>query len=75
MAQKTNLNSAPYYDDFDKDKNFVRTLFQLNLRFRQENSPNFKVSCSFRLSHMVVTYLKRARWLCPVQIMLKLIIH
>ena len=27
MAQKTNLNSAPYYDDFDKDKNFVRTLF------------------------------------------------
>ena len=31
MAQKTNLNSAPYYDDFDKDKNFVRTLFRLNL--------------------------------------------
>ena len=29
MAQKTNLNSAPYYDDFDKDNNFVRTLFQL----------------------------------------------
>ena len=28
MAQKTNLNSAPYYDDFDKDKNFVRTLFR-----------------------------------------------
>ena len=23
MVQKTNLNSAPYYDDFDKDKNFV----------------------------------------------------
>ena len=28
MAQKTNLNSAPYYDDFDKDNNFVRTLFR-----------------------------------------------
>jgi hypothetical protein len=28
MAQKTNLNAAPYYDDFDKDKNYVRTLFR-----------------------------------------------
>ena len=28
MAQKTNLNAAPYYDDFDKDNNFVRTLFR-----------------------------------------------
>ena len=28
MAQKTNLNAAPYYDDFDKDNNYVRTLFR-----------------------------------------------
>jgi len=28
MTQKTNLNAAPYYDDFDKDKNYVRTLFR-----------------------------------------------
>ena len=28
MAQKTNLNVAPYFDDFDKDDNFVRTLFR-----------------------------------------------
>ena len=75
MAQKTNLNSAPYYDDFDKDKILFAHCFGSCLQFKQENSPNFKVSCSFRLSHMVVTYLKRARWLCPVQIMLKLTIH
>ena len=28
MAQKTNLNVAPYFDDFDKDDNFVKTLFR-----------------------------------------------
>ena len=28
MAQKTNLNVAPYYDDFDKDDNFHRVLFR-----------------------------------------------
>jgi len=28
MAQKTNLNAAPYYDDFNKDNNYVRTLFR-----------------------------------------------
>ena len=28
MAQKTDLNVSPYYDDFDKDKNFYRVLFK-----------------------------------------------
>ena len=28
MAQKTDLNVAPYYDDFDTSDNFVRTLFR-----------------------------------------------
>ena len=28
MPQSTDLNVAPYYDDFDKDDNFVRTLFR-----------------------------------------------
>ena len=28
MAQNTNLNVSPYYDDFDKDKNFYRVLFR-----------------------------------------------
>ena len=28
MAQKTNLNVTPYYDDFDKAKNFYRVLFR-----------------------------------------------
>jgi len=28
MAQKTDLNVAPYYDDFDEDKNYLRTLFR-----------------------------------------------
>ena len=27
MAQKTDLNVAPYYDDFDKDDNFKKVLF------------------------------------------------
>jgi len=28
MSQKTNLNSSPYYDDFDSGKNFHRVLFK-----------------------------------------------
>ena len=28
MPQKTNLNVAPYYDDFNDGDNFVRTLFR-----------------------------------------------
>ena len=28
MPQKTNLNISPYYDDFDKAKNFYKILFQ-----------------------------------------------
>ena len=28
MAQKTNLNVAPYYDDFESSDNFVKTLFR-----------------------------------------------
>ena len=28
MAQKTNLNAAPYYDDFSESNNYVRTLFR-----------------------------------------------
>ena len=28
MAQKTNLNINPYYDDFSSDKNFYKVLFK-----------------------------------------------
>ena len=28
MAQNTNLNVTPYYDDFDKSKNFYRVLYR-----------------------------------------------
>ena len=28
MAQKTDLNISPYYDDFDIDKNFYKVLFK-----------------------------------------------
>ena len=28
MAQNTNLNIAPYFDDFDKSKGFLKVLFK-----------------------------------------------
>ena len=28
MPQETNLNVSPYFDDFDKDKNFKKVLFK-----------------------------------------------
>ena len=38
MAQLTDLNVSPYYDDFDKNDNFQKVLFRPEiLQFRQEN--------------------------------------
>ena len=37
MPQITDLNVAPYYDDFDKDDNFHRVLFRPLCDTRQEN--------------------------------------
>ena len=28
MAQNTNLNISPYFDDFDEDKGFLKVLFK-----------------------------------------------
>ena len=28
MAQNTNLNASPYFDDFDVNKNYKRVLFK-----------------------------------------------
>ena len=28
MAQNTNLNISPYFDDFDDDKGFLKVLFK-----------------------------------------------
>ena len=37
MAQLTDLNVSPYYDDFSKDKDFHRVLFRPGFVFRQES--------------------------------------
>ena len=31
MAQETNLNVSPYFDDFDAEKNFHKVLFKPGL--------------------------------------------
>ena len=37
MAQKTNLNISPYFDDFDPNNQFYKVLFKLVILFKQEN--------------------------------------
>ena len=38
MPEIKNLNVAPYFDDFNEDNNFVRTLFRPSaLRYKREN--------------------------------------
>ena len=37
MAQLTDLNVSPYYDDFNKNDNFQKFYFVQALQFRQEN--------------------------------------
>ena len=37
MAQKTNLNISPYYDDFDPNDQFYKVLFKPDFQFRQES--------------------------------------
>ena len=60
MAQKTNLNVAPYYDDFEGSDNFVRTLFRpgFAIQARRTNTVTICTSKS-KLSNTVGTCLKK----------------
>ena len=38
MAEKTDLNIAPYYDDYDESKNFQKVLYrEMEDLYRQES--------------------------------------
>ena len=37
MAQKSNLNVSPYYDDFDPNNNFYKVLFNPDFQSKREN--------------------------------------
>ena len=59
MAQNTNLNVTPYYDDFDKTKNFYRVLFR----------PGFPIHPSKRTYYHAVYTAESGRecWITSIQ--------
>ena len=46
MPQITDLNVAPYYDDFDEDDNFHRVLFRPGFCDTSKRTNNFTIHTS-----------------------------
>ena len=66
MPQKTNLNISPYYDDFSKDNQFYRVLFNPGRPVQARvNYQLYNQYYKIRLNHLVVICLKRDQWLSP----------
>ena len=76
MPQKTNLNISPYYDDFSKDNQFYRVLFNPGRPVQAVNYQLYNQYYKIRLKLLVVICLKRDQWLSPeTQVMTMNIIH
>ena len=62
MPQKTNLNINPYYDDFDKAKNFYKILFRPGHPVQARELTGLQSFYKIRLNLLVSIYLKKVRW-------------
>ena len=59
MPKETNLNVAPYFDDFTPDSNYYKVLYKLVFLFKQENLQPCNLSFRIRLKIWVIISLKK----------------
>ena len=59
MPQNTNLNSSPYFDDFNELKNYQRVLFKPGYLYSLGNSQHFNLFYRIRLKNLVSTSSKK----------------
>ena len=63
MLQKTNLNISPYYDDFNKDKNFYKVLFKPAYPVQARELTGLQsLLQKIKSSHLENIYLKKDQW-------------
>ena len=63
MAQNTNLNISPYFDDFDDDKGFLKVLFKPEaFQYRQENLLPSSHFYKTKLIHLVKVSIRKVVW-------------
>jgi hypothetical protein len=70
MSQKTNLNVAPYYDDYDKDNNFIRTLFRPGFAIQARELTQLQSALQNQISRHGEHIFKEGAMVIPGQISL-----
>ena len=70
MAQKTDLNVAPYYDDFDSSKNHLRTLFRPGFAIQARELTHLQSSLQNQIAKFGEHMFKEGAMVIPGQISL-----
>jgi len=68
MAQKTNLNVAPYYDDFESSDNFVRTLFRPGFAIQARELTQLQSALQNQIDSMSGHIFKEGAMVIPGQV-------
>ncbi|AIX14688.1 virion structural protein [Synechococcus phage ACG-2014d] len=68
MPQNTNLNVTPYYDDFDKDKNFYKVLFRPGFPIQARELTTMQSIMQNQIEGMGTHFFKEGAMVIPGQI-------
>ena len=68
MPQNTNLNVTPYYDDFDKDKNFYKVLFRPGFPIQARELTTMQSIMQNQIENMGTHFFKEGAMVIPGQI-------
>ena len=68
MPQNTNLNVTPYYDDFDKDKNFYKVLFRPGFPIQARELTTMQSIMQNQIESMGTHFFKEGAMVIPGQI-------
>ena len=68
MPQNTNLNVTPYYDDFDKDKNFYKVLFRPGFPIQARELTSMQSILQNQVENMGTNLFKDGAMIIPGQV-------
>ena len=68
MPQNTNLNVTPYYDDFDKSKNFYKVLFRPGFPIQARELTTMQSIMQNQIENMGTHFFKEGAMVIPGQI-------
>ena len=75
MPQNTNLNIAPYFDDFSKDNNFYRVLFRPGFPIQARELTTMQSILQNQIENMGTHLFKEGAMVIPGQIGYDLSVH